>query len=124
MLRVLVVDDWPDTIPTLQLLLQTWGYETCVASDGLTALTIAEDFKPDVVILDLGLPGMDGFEVAKRLRQNDRERPLIIVLSGYCTKDDVQHSSEVGCDFHLAKPAEPDEIERILTGFEQQQPVA
>jgi CheY-like chemotaxis protein len=124
MSRVLVVDDSADSISTLQFLLRAWGHETCAATDGLMALTMAEKFPPDVVILDIGLPGMDGYKVAKRLRQNDPKKPLIIVLSGYCMKDDVQRSLVAGCNFHLAKPAEPDEIERILTSLEQRQPVA
>jgi CheY-like chemotaxis protein len=67
MLRVLVVDDCPDTVTSLQLLLRSWGHEARVATDGLTALDLADAFRPDVVVLDIALPGMDGYEVAKRL---------------------------------------------------------
>jgi CheY-like chemotaxis protein len=124
MSRVLVVDDWEDSISTLQLLLQSWGHETCAAADGATALTMAEKFLPDVVLLDIGLPGMDGNKVAKQLRQRDLQKPLIIAHSGYCTTEVVKLSLDAGCDLHLSKPVEPDEIKRILTDYEQRKPSA
>jgi CheY-like chemotaxis protein len=124
MSRVLVVDDFEDSISTLQLLLRSWGHETCAAADGATALTMAEKFLPDVVLLDIGLPDIDGYKVAKRLRQCDPQKPLIIAHSGYCTTEDVPLSLDAGCDLHLPKPVEPDEIKRILTDYEQRKPTA
>lgn len=119
MLRVLAVDDRTDSNTILRLLLQTWGYEALVAVDGPTALKIADSFQPDVLILDIAMPGMHGYEVAKRLRQVDPHKPLIIALSGFCTKDDACRSLEAGCNYHFAKPADPNEIKQILDDYER-----
>ncbi len=119
MFRVLVVDDCLDTDTTLQWLLREWGHEACVATDGETALKMADIFHPDAVLLDIGLPGMDGYEVAKCLRQLDPQKPIIIALSGYCSDVDVHRALEVGCNYHLCKPAELDELKRLLESCEQ-----
>lgn len=117
MLRVLAVDDVPDSITTLRLLLQAWGHEACAAADGHMALKTADNLHPDVVILDLAMPRMDGYEVAKRLRQLDAHKPLIIAHSGFCTEADVRRSLEAGCNYHLRKPVEPDVIRRLLEAY-------
>ena len=114
MLRILVVDDCPDNASTIQWLLLAWGHEACVATDGPTALDLADSFQPDVVVLDIGLPGIDGYEVAKRIREPDSEKPFIIAHSGYCTEADVQRSLRTGFLAHLAKPADPEDIRKIL----------
>jgi CheY-like chemotaxis protein len=114
MLRILVVDDCPDSATTLQMLLQGWGYEAHVATDGPTALDLADIHQPDVVILDLGLPGMDGYEVARRLRRPGGLRPVLVAHSGYCTDADVRRSLEAGFIAHLAKPVASEEIRRAL----------
>lgn len=119
MLRVLVVDDSRDSITTLHWLLQNWGHEAHVAADGRTALEMADSLQPDVVILDLAMPEMDGYEVAKRLRQLDAQKPIIVVHSGYCTEADVRRSLEAGCNRHLPKPVDPDDIRRLLRAYEQ-----
>ncbi len=119
MLRVLVVDDWPDSITTLHWLLRDWGHEARVAADGATALKMADSFRLDVVILDIAMPGMNGYEVAKRLRQLDPHKPLIIAHSGYCTDADVRRSLEAGCNYHLAKPVSPEDLRRLLEAYEQ-----
>jgi two-component system CheB/CheR fusion protein len=123
MLRILVVDDSPDCVTTLQWLLQAWGHETCVATDGLTALDLADSFQPDVVVLDIGLPGIDGYEVAKRLREANSEKPFIIVHSGYCSDGDVRRSREAGCIAHFSKPVDPEDIRRLLETCEKWLPV-
>lgn len=119
MLRVLIVDDWQDSTTTLHWLLLDWGHEASVAADGATALKMVESFRPDVVILDIALPVMSGYEVAKRVRQLDPHKPLIIAHSGYCTDADVRRSLEVGCNHHLAKPASPEDLQRLLNAYEQ-----
>lgn len=119
MLRVLVVDDSRDSISTLHWLLQNWGHEAYVAADGPTALRMANSLQPDVVILDLAMPGMDGYEVAKHLRQLDAHKPIIIVHSGYCTDADVRRSLEAGCKYHLPKPVDPDDMRRLLEDSER-----
>jgi CheY-like chemotaxis protein len=123
MLRILVVDDCPDYATTLQWLLRAWGYEAHVATDGLTALALADSFQPDVVVLDIGLPGIDGYEVAKRLRELDSQKPFIIAHSGYCSDTDVRRSLEAGCIAHLSKPVDPEDIRRLLETCEKCLPV-
>jgi CheY-like chemotaxis protein len=119
MLRILVVDDCPDCATSLQWLLQKWRYDARAATDGPTALKMADCFQPDVVLLDLAMPGMDGHEVVKRLRRIDSEKPIIIAHSGYCTEDDVRRSLEVGCNYHIPKPVEPDELKGLLEAYKQ-----
>src|SRR5947209_5383930 len=89
-LRVLVVEDCPDARDTTALLLQAWGCDTSVAADGPAALGAVADHRPDVVLLDLGLPGMHGLEVARRLRRSapGPDRPLLVSLSGYAGEAD------------------------------------
>jgi CheY-like chemotaxis protein len=114
MLRVLVVDDCRDSATTLQWLVRNWGHEACVAADGPTALALADGFQPDVVVLDIALPAMDGYEVAKRLRKPNSEKPILIAHSGYCTEADVRRSLKAGFVAHLVKPVDPDDIQKIL----------
>jgi CheY-like chemotaxis protein len=114
MLRVLVVDDDPDTVASLRLLLEAWGFEAWTARDGQTALEMARAFPPDVVILDLAMPGLDGYAVARRLRQTTTDGVCIICMSGYGAALDRQRSREAGCDHHLLKPADPEELRRLL----------
>jgi len=114
MLRVLVVDDCPDSVLSLRLLLQSWGYEARDATDGPAALDVADSFQPDVVVLDIGLPGMDGYQVAKRLRKPNSETPFIVVHSGHCTDADMRRSLKAGFIAHLPKPVDPEDIRKIL----------
>jgi CheY-like chemotaxis protein len=114
MLRVLVVDDDPDTVASLRPLLKAWGYESRSALDGQAALDAAEVWPPDVVLLDLAMPGMSGYEVARQLRQGSPDRLSIICMSGYGTEGDRRRSQEAGCDHHLLKPADPWELRRLL----------
>jgi two-component system CheB/CheR fusion protein len=105
--RVLVVDDNRDHALELGLLLEQEGHVTALAHDGASALDVARRFVPDVVVLDIGLPGMDGYEVARRLRRLDGAGHLkIVVLSGYGQDDDLRRSREAGCDLHLVKPVD------------------
>src|SRR5579885_2342671 len=101
MLRILVVDDCPDTATSLQWLTQAWGHAARIATDGPTALTMADSFQPDIMLLDINLPRMDGYEVAKRLREVDPQRPIIIAFSGYCTGDDIRRALDAGCNCYL-----------------------
>ncbi len=111
---VLVVDKSSDSVLSLQTLLQNRGYEACVASDGLTALDVADRFWPDVVVLDISLPGRDGYELAKRLQKPNPEKPFIVVQSGFCTESDVRRSLGTGLIAHLPKPVDPEDIRKIL----------
>jgi CheY-like chemotaxis protein len=113
--RVLIVDDCPDAAGSLAILLQLWGHEVYVTHDGPSALEATHALQPGAVLLDIGMPGMDGWEVARRIRQQDgAQNILLVALSGYGQEQDRQHSREVGCDFHLVKPFDPNELMRLL----------
>jgi DNA-binding response OmpR family regulator len=119
MLRVLVVDDDRDTREATRLLLKLWGYEVFTARDGAAAVRAADRFRPDVVLLDLALGrGPDGYEVARRVRRRAGARPVILCVSGYGRDEDRRRSREAGCDHHLVKPADPEELGRLLRAVE------
>jgi signal transduction histidine kinase len=105
--RILVVDDSLDGADSLALWLRMTGHEVQVCHDGQTALAAAAEFEPEVVLLDIGLPGMDGYEVARQLRAHpNSEGVLIVALTGYGKDEDVQRSREAGFDHHIVKPAD------------------
>jgi signal transduction histidine kinase/DNA-binding response OmpR family regulator len=109
--RVLVVDDNADAAEMLSHALRYSGHEVREEHDGLSALVTAAEFNPDVVLLDIGLPGMDGFEVARRLRADPRFAKLrIVALTGYGQETDKKRTSEVGIDRHLVKPVEMEQV--------------
>jgi CheY-like chemotaxis protein len=114
-LRVLVVDDNRDAADTLAMLLSLWGYPVRVAYDGDEALLAADQFRPHCLFLDIGLPGVDGYNVARRLRANaafaDAE---LIALSAYSGKDHAARAREAGFNQYLVKPAEPARLQEIL----------
>lgn len=115
--RVLVVDDNVDSAQSMSLLLQLEGHTVACAHDGLEALQTAEQFDPQVVLLDLGLPRMNGYEVARKLRQSRDEqaaRLLLVAISGYGREQDRTAAQEAGFDFHLTKPADPDVVMRMM----------
>jgi CheY-like chemotaxis protein len=112
---VLVVDDNTDAAESCALLLRLDGHEVRVAPDGPLALQAARDFAPDAALLDLGLPGMDGFEVARRLRALPQTgRALLVAMTGWGQEEDRRRSREAGFDHHLTKPAPPEEIQQLL----------
>jgi CheY-like chemotaxis protein len=115
-LLILLVEDQPDCASLLARLLGRLGHQACVAPDGPAALEKAGREPPDVVLLDIGLPGMDGYEVAARLRQDSgRKPPFIIALSGHA--DDGERRQAAGIDLHLLKPVEFDALAGILRRF-------
>jgi two-component system, OmpR family, response regulator len=114
-LRVLVVDDSPDMRATLRILLGLWGHEVREAGDGHAALGLAATFRPDAVLLNIGLPGLDGYEVARRLRRlPGLGGVLLIAITGYGTDQHVTACRAAGLDHHLLKPFDPVELERLL----------
>ena len=114
-LRVLVVDDSKDTRTALRLLLKRWGHEVVVAADGPAALSAAVPFFPDVVLLDIGLPGMDGYEVARRLRARPcLGEALVVATTGFGRREDVERCLKAGCDVHLQKPCDPLALKQLL----------
>jgi signal transduction histidine kinase len=113
--RVLVVDDNKDGARLLARLLRSSGHQTELAHDGPSALEAAIANPPDVVFLDIGLPGMNGFEVARRLREVDGpNRALLVALTGYGREDDMRRSREAGFDHHMVKPVDPQALSDLL----------
>jgi CheY-like chemotaxis protein len=110
--RILVVDDNIDAAETVALLLAQEGHETRVAHDGETALANAEEFHAEVVLLDLGLPGLSGLEVARRLRRQAHtpESVLLVALTGWGSEEDRRQAQSAGFDRHLVKPVELDKL--------------
>ncbi|HET9212235.1 MAG TPA: ATP-binding protein [Thermoanaerobaculia bacterium] len=114
-LRVLVVDDSEDTTELLGTLLEMAGHSIQVAHTGPSALEAAAAFRPDAIILDIGLPGLDGYQVAQRLRGDPALKSVtLIAATGYGQEEDLRRSREVGFDQHLVKPIDPGELQRLL----------
>ena len=110
-LRVLVVEDDPDWAESLRLLLHLYGHRAEVADDGTAALAAARQFAPDVVLLDLGLPGMDGYEVARRLREQPTEKPpLLLAVTGYGEDGARALSAKSGIPFSLFRSSYVDQL--------------
>jgi signal transduction histidine kinase/ActR/RegA family two-component response regulator len=119
-LRVLIVDDNVDATTALDLLLQASGHLVRVAHTGLTGLAAASDFRPDVVLLDIGLPELDGWQVAKRLRQQPILHDIVLVaMTGYGQNTDRQRSQRAGFDHHLVKPVDFGELRHILVALSE-----
>jgi CheY-like chemotaxis protein len=117
-LRILIVEDQPELADSTAQVLELWGYQATVAYEGEQALELAATWNPDVVCLDLGLPGMDGYEVARQLRRLPGMRKvLVIAITGFRGAAVVQRCKEVGIDYHFPKPADLDELERLLRLF-------
>jgi CheY-like chemotaxis protein len=113
--RVLVVDDDADTVESLALLLRLRGHEVRVAREGSAALGEARHFGPEVVFLDLGLPGMSGLEVARRMRQEPGlEGVFLVAVSGYGREEDRQRAFDAGFDAHFLKPCDPAALEQLV----------
>jgi CheY-like chemotaxis protein len=118
--RVLVVDDNEDAANSLSVLLRAAGHEVRISHDGPTALKEALNFQPHVVLLDIGLPGMDGYEVARQLTdQRGPEMPLLVALSGYGQEEDVRRAREAGFHHHLIKPADLEALRALLASLTQ-----
>jgi two-component system, chemotaxis family, CheB/CheR fusion protein len=115
-LRVLAVDDSRDTADSFCLLLAAWGHNPLVAYDASTALETALRERPDVVLLDLDLPGgMDGWDLARRLRTEPSLRGIVLIaVSGYGSEADRRKSQDAGIDEHLLKPFDPEVLRRLL----------
>lgn len=113
--RILVIDDNMDAADSIAALLHTWGHDTHVAYEGMAAIEAARRYHPDAILLDLGMPGMDGFEVARRLRQEPGlQKALLIALTGWGQAEDRQRTREAGFDHHLVKPVDPQVLEAML----------
>lgn len=114
--RVLVVDDNVDSAESLGLLLSLMKYHVRIAHDGPAAFEAVREFKPEIVLLDIGLPGMDGYEIARRLRcQPETKKVLLAAVTGYGGEEDRRLSREAGFDHHLVKPVGADTLRSVLS---------
>jgi CheY-like chemotaxis protein len=118
---VLVVDDNVDQADSGALLLRTSGHEVRVAYSGPAALEAAVEYQPDLVLMDVGMPGMDGYEVARRLRQQPRLQDVVIVaMTGYGQESDREQAQKAGFDHHLVKPVKSEELQEVLARLTKQ----
>jgi DNA-binding response OmpR family regulator len=116
-LRVLVVEDCADSATMLAMVLRLAGHEPRTAGDAQEALAMAADFLPDVVLLDITLPGMNGYELARQLRAREDLRGVTLVaMTGFGEEEDRRRSREAGLTHHLVKPFEPTELYAVLRG--------
>jgi two-component system, chemotaxis family, CheB/CheR fusion protein len=113
--RILVVDDSSVQAKSLSMLLELMGHEVRLAHDGPSALQISTEFRPDIALIDVGLPGMSGFEVARRIREQPELRHMVLIAqTGWGREEDREQSREAGFDHHLAKPIDHQLLEKIL----------
>lgn len=122
--RILVVDDNRDTASACARLLKSMNHEVQTAYDGLGALEMTRTFKPQVIFLDIGLPGMNGFEVAKTLRDEGLINEVIVAVSGYGQPEDRERSRQAGFDDHLVKPVHQDALIAVLQRYSERQAIA
>ena len=113
--KILVVDDNHDSALSMAMMLSIMGHDTRTAHDGESAVATAESFLPDVVLLDIGLPKLNGYEVAQRIREKAWGASMyLIAVTGWGQDEDRQRSSEVGLNQHMVKPVEPAALEKLL----------
>jgi CheY-like chemotaxis protein len=113
--RLLVIDDNKDAAESMSMLFELWGHEVLCTFDGRAALAAAAKYRPDAVFLDIGLPGMDGYEIAERLRELPESAATVLVaITGYGQDEDRRRSREVGIDHHLVKPVAPETLHKLL----------
>ena len=113
-LRVLVADDSRDTADAAALLIRLWGHECRTAYGGAEALRLAEEFRPDLVLADLAMPGMDGLELARRLRDAVSGTPTLVAVTGLVDAGHRRAAADAGFDLFLAKPPDPEALQRLL----------
>ncbi len=111
--RVLVVDDMPDAAHSLSMLVKSLGHEIYTASSGRTALQFVQNMKPEYVLMDIGMPEMDGFELARRIRMLD-DKVILIAITGYGMEEDRRRTEESGFNYHLVKPVEKKDLAQLI----------
>jgi CheY-like chemotaxis protein len=118
-LAILIVEDNPDAAESFAMLLRLGGHDVRVAANGFAALELVERFAPDVAFLDIGLPGIDGYELSGRLRARAScRRTVLVAMTGYGRDEDKQRAIDAGFDRHLTKPVEHGEVARVLASVE------
>jgi CheY-like chemotaxis protein len=114
-MKIVIADDNRDSADSMAMLLGAFGHEVHVAYDGSQAVAKAKETKPDIVLLDIGMPGMDGYECARAIRACDwAAKTLLVALTGWGQEDDKRRSREAGFDRHLTKPVDPAQLESAL----------
>jgi CheY-like chemotaxis protein len=113
--RILLVEDNSDARQALKDLLELWGHQVEVAQDGMGGVTRALEARPDLALVDIGLPGLDGYRVAQELRRRVGEAIRLVAITGYGGAEDRHRALQAGFDHHLVKPVKPDELDRLLT---------
>jgi CheY-like chemotaxis protein len=113
---VLLIEDSRDAREMLRMMLEIAGHTVYAAADGIRGLEMLDVVRPDAAIIDIGLPGMDGYQIARRIREDPHGRDmLLLALTGYDSADDRKRSVEHGFDHHLVKPVDPDRLARLLS---------
>ena len=114
-LRILVVEDEVAVAEMLVMLLKLWGHTVRAVHDGPTALAAAETFHPEVVLCDIGLPGMNGYQLARQLcLRAGRNKPVLVAITGYGQEEDRRRAQTAGFDHHVTKPVDPAVLETLL----------
>ena len=117
--QILVADDNADAVGTLAMMLELMGHEVRTAGDGQAAVELAEAFAPDLILMDIGMPNLNGYEAARRIRSQPRDkRAILVALTGWGQEEDRRRSKEAGFDFHIIKPVEPATLEKLLAELE------
>ena len=112
--RVLVADDIPDAAEMMRLIVECMGHDVRVAADGVQAVAIAKDFQPQIALLDIGMPRMDGYEAARQIRASLGHSVFLVALTGWGQEEDQRRAQAAGFDRHLTKPAEPSVVESLI----------
>jgi CheY-like chemotaxis protein len=118
--RILIVDDNRDSADSLGLMLRMMGNDTSTAYDGEEAVTAATAFRPDVILLDIGLPKLNGYEACRRIREQPWDKGIVLIaLTGWGQADDIRRSHQAGFDHHMVKPVDPNTLMTLLAGLER-----
>ena len=118
--RVVIIDDNSDAATTLSMLIEELGGSTRTANDAFSGLLAVQEFRPDIVFLDVGMPGMNGYEVCRRIRRTASQRPMLIVaVTGWGQEQDKQRALDAGFDYHLTKPVDPAALTDLLISHQQ-----
>jgi CheY-like chemotaxis protein len=118
-LRVLVVEDNDDVARSLAMLLELWGHDAEIVDRAETALKAVQTHRPAVVLMDIGLPGVDGYEVARMLRRQEGcDSLMLVAMTGYGQEEDRRRAREAGFDHHLVKPVDPDVLQQLLASLQ------
>jgi CheY-like chemotaxis protein len=119
-LRILIVDDNRDAADSLVMLLRIMGNDTRTAYDGQEGVAVAEEFRPDAMLLDIGLPKLNGYEACRRIREQSwGKKVFLIAVTGWGQEEDRRRSHEAGFNEHMVKPVDPQDLMKLLAGFQQ-----